>query len=521
MLLQSTRTLHHSLCSSRWQIFRSLSQGQQAEPAKCPVQHGKLGGDEPSSAPELRPYTAIPGPDIFNFTWDIIRSDTSKPFPFWAKIHKAFGPIARFNLLGVKFLMSFTPEHWPDIVRAAGKTPGPLQILPWLHHEEVKKKADPSYEENLIALKGEEWRQNRTVLDAVFSSIPRVQSYLPMVDQIGDELVRLVNAKIDPATGQDKEMYDHMYSFSNEVIGLVVFGQRLGSLSAQGRSALNQRFFTSLVDLFSVMSELTMSAPWYKFIPTPKYRRFERLLKEIEEICQEFMDQSDAYHKQHGTDPKQRFDLMQHMRDHGQSPARILRNATTMFVAGSDSTTHTLMWLLYNLGRFPEVQSKLREEVLQHLPKGAALTSDALHQLKYLRATVKESMRLTPTASGLSRVYDYPVRIADYEIPQGTLVFASSYTTSHEAHHFPEPQQMKPERWLETDRSKRPNSWLNIPFGAGPRICQAFRLAELEAYVSMVKMVQNFQWTTQNTVEPSLHMFIKPDRPLELVFSKI
>ena len=206
-----------------------------------------------------------------------------------------------------------------------------------------------------------------------------------------------------------------------------MFGQRLGSLSLAGRSELSEAFFQQLIELFSLMSELTMSIPWFEFFPTPKYRRFKKVLASIEQTCAQFVKNADAHHQAQQTDPATRFDLLQHMRQNGQSEERVLRNATTMFLAGSDSTTHTLMWLLYNLGRFPHVQEKLRAELDHHLPPGTPLTAETLHELKYLRATVKESMRLTPTASGLTRRFPHPIAIGGREVPAGTIIFLASF----------------------------------------------------------------------------------------------
>ena len=159
--------------------------------------------------PPLQPFESFPGLSFLGILKDA--ADPQKPFAQWKRFHERFGDFARFNLLGTKVLMSFNPSHWPEIIRAAGKMPGPLLITPWLMHEKQHKSRDPNYATNLVALEGEEWRKNRSVLDQVFSSIPRVQSYLPVVDQIGDDLVSLLASRLNPATGQVSSLYDHLY----------------------------------------------------------------------------------------------------------------------------------------------------------------------------------------------------------------------------------------------------------------------------------------------------------------------
>ena len=120
----------------------------------------------------------------------------------WQKLNDTYGQLFALNLLGQKFVISANPDHWAGVVRAAGKTPGPLQLLPWLKREQDLKAANPNHTTNLIALVGQEWRENRTVLDAVFSSIPRVQSYIPMVDEIGNDLVALLHRRLEAGSLQ-------------------------------------------------------------------------------------------------------------------------------------------------------------------------------------------------------------------------------------------------------------------------------------------------------------------------------
>lgn len=428
------------------------------------------------------------------------------------------GNLYYLNVMGLKFVVSFNPDHVPIMVRAAGPTPGPLQILPWIFRESEKAKADPKYEANLIALEGQKWRENRTVLDAVFSSIPRIQSYLPMVDAIAEDFSKNLLKNLD-AKGESPDLYNNLYCYSNEVIGEIVYGMRLGNMEAQ-RTPLMQEFGKDLVDLFQTMAELQMSVPFYWYVKTPRYRHFLNLLEKFETYYSpKLLADSDNYHQQHDT--KARIDLVAHMRQMGQNQDRILVNAITMFLAGSDSTTHTLMWLLYNLGRFPDAQEKLRQEVAAVLPNKAPATVEALHSLKYVRAVLKESMRITPSSPGIVRMYDHPIALGGYEIPAGVLISNLSVITSKKPSVYHDPELFIPERFMEVDRAKRPNPWAHVPFGSGPRACQAFRLAELESYLLMVKLVQNYKWETLNTVESRSDLFMKPDREVHFRWTPI
>ncbi|XP_037805190.1 probable cytochrome P450 4d14 [Penaeus monodon] len=64
---------------------------------------------------------------------------------------------------------------------------------------------------------------------------------------------------------------------------------------------------------------------------------------------------------------------------------------------GSETTTSTLIVLLYLLAKYPQVQAKVQEEVDRVLGRDSSpITAKQVNQLSYIRATMKESFRLLP-----------------------------------------------------------------------------------------------------------------------------
>lgn len=84
---------------------------------------------------------------------------------------------------------------------------------------------------------------------------------------------------------------------------------------------------------------------------------------------------------------------------------------------------------LYALARHPEQQEKLRKQV-QSLPvdDDGHLKPDFLKNAPYMRACLKESMRLVPGAVGISRTAGQDLEIKGYHVPKGVcrtfIVFA-------------------------------------------------------------------------------------------------
>lgn len=80
-------------------------------------------------------------------------------------------------------------------------------------------------------------------------------------------------------------------------------------------------------------------------------------------------------------------------------------------------TANSVLWLLYNLGRNPHVQDKLYQEVLSVVGQDEDVTSQSLAKLSYLKACVKESMRLNPILSSLGRILDQDIVLSGYNVP--------------------------------------------------------------------------------------------------------
>lgn len=75
---------------------------------------------------------------------------------------------------------------------------------------------------------------------------------------------------------------------------------------------------------------------------------------------------------------------------------------------------------LYYLAKNPEKQEKLRKE-LQSLPLdgNGKLTSSSLLTTPYLRACLKEVMRMAPIVTGTARAAGRDLVIKGYQVPKG------------------------------------------------------------------------------------------------------
>ena len=80
-----------------------------------------------------------------------------------------------------------------------------------------------------------------------------------------------------------------------------------------------------------------------------------------------------------------------------------------------------------------------------------------------------------------------------------------------------------PERWLRSGDHQRPHPFTHMPFGWGPRMCPAMRLAELEIKVAVIKVLQNFriEWAGEKPLGPRWQFLNKPNQPVKIKFNRL
>ncbi|TMW40158.1 hypothetical protein DOY81_014762, partial [Sarcophaga bullata] len=128
--------------------------------------------------------------------------------------------------------------------------------------------------------------------------------------------------------------------------------------------------------------------------------------------------------------------------------------AMDMLMAGVDTTTSTMAGLLLCLAKNPSKQAKLREEVLKLLPqKDSEFQEESLKHIPYLKACIKESLRMYPIIMGVAREVANDVVLSGYRVPKGTDVSLMQFSLIGNEEYFPRPKEFLPERWLRTDKA--------------------------------------------------------------------
>ncbi|KAJ7405124.1 Cytochrome P450 4V2 [Willisornis vidua] len=170
----------------------------------------------------------------------------------------------------------------------------------------------------------------------------------------------------------------------------------------------------------------------------------------------------------------------------------IREEVDTFMFEGHDTTAAAMNWVLYLLGRNPEVQKKVHRELDEVFDNTERpVTTDDLKQLRYLECVVKEALRLFPSVPMFARTLREDCCISGYQIPKGANVLVLTYALHRDPEIFPDPEEFRPERFFP-ENSKGRHPYAYVPFSAGPRNCIGQRFAQMEEKTLLALILRRF-----------------------------
>jgi cytochrome P450 len=158
----------------------------------------------------------------------------------------------------------------------------------------------------------------------------------------------------------------------------------------------------------------------------------------------------------------------------------------TILVAGTEPTAVTLGWVFYELGRHPQVQQKLREE-LGSVFGDQPFAHDKMRDLAYTNRVLNEVTRLHPALTVMRRP-TVPIELGGVSIPAGTELAFSPRALHRDPRYFDNPDTFDPDRWLPERACEVPRTAF-IPFSDGSRRCIGENFGWVEMVVALASIL--------------------------------
>ncbi|KAK8940363.1 Cytochrome P450 71A25 [Platanthera guangdongensis] len=352
---------------------------------------------------------------------------------------------------------------------------------------------------------GEYWRQVRRICVLHLLSAKRVESFR----QVREEEVALLVAEIRAAAPSPVNLSEKMISLTNCIISRVALGKKYCSQEEKG-------FGEMLKQLGGLLQSFTMKdcVPWLAFWDqlgglnarvNSCFKKFDGFLEQVVEDHAVDLNRrrSRGTHDASSSSSAVDFvDILLSVKDESEDGGEefVLNRGSIkaiindMFIAGTDTLYNTLEWSMAELISHPTSLKKAQDEIREAVGSKPNITEEETAQMHYLKAAVKETLRLHPPFPMLvPREAREDVKLHGYTIPAKTVVFINAWAIARDGEHWEKADEFWPERFLNNVDS-RGQDFHYIPFGGGRRGCPGISFSFATIVCALANLLCFFDW---------------------------
>ncbi|MEO1138462.1 MAG: cytochrome P450 [Pseudomonadota bacterium] len=351
----------------------------------------------------------------------------------------------------------------------------------------------------LILSEGEKWRKQRKRYSPLFAA-----RNLPMLAQHFAETGSEVADSLAEGHGRvDVTQMAPAATLTN--ISRVIFsGNQEVTAEAIRVGLINYFEYISSISLFDIMQ-----LP--KWFPRKKWLQSKRPVTDMRKLARQVIENRRAEKR---PIPLDFLDLMiAALQEDYEDIDTTVDNLLTFVVAGHETSANALAWGFYLLALFPDMQTMVRKEV-RSVNADDPVTYEDVQKMELLRAHIRETLRLYPSAAFFARDAAETLTIKDITFNKGDALFFPVYSLHRNEALWEAPNEYRPDRFLNTTYPRGQF----IPFGDGPRVCIGAQYAETEIMVLMASILRKieFSMTDAKIPYPVLTFTMRPEGPMIL-----
>jgi cytochrome P450 len=283
------------------------------------------------------------------------------------------------------------------------------------------------------------------------------------------------------------EMGDKMAEVTINVITRSMFGQEI--LSPTEITAVGQR----AIRLVKYISASLFTGWLPKWFPKPGEAAFRDNRQSMRQVINRIIAKCRADKEASAGLIEMLIKSVDAETNQAMTEQQLFDEVMTIFLAGYETTSTALTWLLVVLKEHPAVLEKLQAEIDQVLGRRPPTFEDILH-LTYTQQVFMEVLRYHTVASLLPRALNEPDQLGPYLLPANALVLLSIHGVHHNPQVWDHPEVFDPERFAPEAIAQR-HPFAYVPFSAGPRKCAGDEFALLEGPLIIAMLLQRYRVT--------------------------
>ena len=427
------------------------------------------------------------------------RAMAANPVQVLSKYNELFGNTFRFYLGGIKEAIVTTD---PAVIQHVLKT----NAENYQKSDIQVKRMGHFLGKGLLTTHGEPWRTQRRLIQKGFDRKQLEALSAIMQDSLAESLRDFDRqVRVGPV-----DIYPHLMKMTFAMVARSLFGAKLKD---EDIDVVSHTICT--VQEFIVRQTLQPYLnPWFEV--SGELRRHEEMRTRADAILMEYI-------KTRRKQPPGN-DLLQTLMDarygdgEGMSDELVLSESMQLLVAGHETSSNGLSWLLYLLSTQPECLERVRQE-FDSVLGDAPLSFSDVPKLEFATQVIQEGLRLYPPFWMIDRMAVADDRVGDLAIPRGSTVIVYVYGAHHAPRYWPSPERFNPERFA---KGNVPAPFTHLPFGGGPRGCIGSHYAMMQILMILSDLLRSydFQLTPGQTIEARPMVILRPKHGIRMTFTE-
>jgi cytochrome P450 len=317
----------------------------------------------------------------------------------------------------------------------------------------------------------------------------------------GTRVIAAFDATLRATDGQEFDVAPVLRDYSGRMVADFLFGPGADDVVAAAQAS-----FDHGVKFMST----NLTVP--KWFPAPSVRRTLRAERDVlAAITTRLHERQAAPHPE----PADMLDVM--VAEPGLAQDDVVAVLRASMLASFGSPGIALSWAIRELVMHDEVLQRLRAEARQVLAVGGSLDDDTA--LPYSRAFVREILRLYPPTWLMGRIVRRDCALGGWPLRTGQHVMFSPYLLHRDPRWWPEPEELRPDRWLGGEMSRAAglaaadSRRAYIPFGSGPRVCLGLHLGLYQLVAAAAHLAAYYQVESASAadVKAAPHAILLPE----------
>ncbi|CAL1353949.1 unnamed protein product [Linum trigynum] len=341
---------------------------------------------------------------------------------------------------------------------------------------------------------GAYWRQLRKICILELLSAKRVQSF----GSIREEEVSNAVTRIADSAGRELNFSRMLFSLTHGIAARVTFGKK----------------YNGQDEFIPVVENITRAAGGFSLADLYPSVKLLHVLSGMRSTLLKLRGEADrmlgsiiADHRSRGStedsaagEVDDLVDVLLRLQGNGEldfplTDDNIKAVILDIFIAGSETSSTTVEWAMSEMLKNHRVLQEVQAEVRRVFGPKGGVDETLLHELHYMKLVIKETLRLhAPVPLLLPRESNEDCEIGGFLVKAQSKVIVNVWAMGRDPKYWKEPEEFRPERFIDSSIDLKGSNFEFLPFGAGRRMCPGMVFGMANVELPLAKFLYHFDW---------------------------